>query len=207
MNIIDYVLRSLAFMALSFSLFQNYTTTIQKNEKEELLAVHLSRIKKENDNIEKAVLNGAKIQASYRCNVAKFLNNEGQLDPEYKFNVDSTLGTIKSLEGEHQRGKVLNEPLRELFSHTSLFIDPDLFKKSIIDNRVHFGQFESLYLSGKYDIYINGLTPSFNYFDEYVALCKDTMKFRIDIIKINNETFDIDTTILSETLILNQNIK
>ena len=209
MNISDYVLRSLAFIILSFSLLHSYLLKMNMDEKEQHLQAHLYRIKHENDNFEKAGLNGAKILESYRNFAAKYLGNDIQLKDEYKYKVDYSLGTIEALKGEHQREKVVNTMIHDIFSYSDDFLDPSIFKKSMIDNRVHFGKFEELASprQGKYDIYINDNKIPFNYSHEYVAACRDTMKFRVNMIKINPGSYDIDTTILSETWILNQNIK
>ncbi len=198
-----YLLHLTCLALILFFLSQNYRGIRTIKRQEELLDTHLNRLIIENDKYEKLFRNGLLVTRLNDYYRNKYFDEKNQLKAEFIYNRQAGFETNLALKEEHRRDEQFGEYFHDLFSHTSLFVEYEIIKKSIIDKRVHLGEYRSsLYKSGKYEVFINNVQYPFSNIDLYEVECLDTLNLQMNILSINHKTYDIDTTIVKEQLIV-----
>lgn len=185
-----------------FSLGQSLSALKALQRQEELLLVNLHRLSDERTTYERLSISGAKILKRYAELEVKYLDASSRLRPEYLLPFDSTLNTIELLDQLHQHELILSDMYINIFGHNDCWANPPILAKSLLDNRVNVGKYLTPNVSAKYDVFINNINFEYTHQELYQLECRDTLNLQINILKINYKTYDIDTTIVREQLIL-----
>ncbi len=204
MFIIDYIIRGVCVVLVLFSLGQNLSALKTTQRQEELLLVHLHRLSDERNTYERLSISGAKILKRYAALETKYLDASGRLRLEYLLPIDSALSTIELLDQLHQHELILSDMYNSIFGHYDCWANPPILAKSLLDKRVHAGKYLTPNVSAKYDVFINNINFEYTHQDLYQIECRDTLNLQINILRINYKTYDIDTTIVKEQLIVSE---
>ncbi len=202
MFIIDHLIRGVCVVLVLLFLGLNFSSLKTVQRQEELLLVHLHRLSDERTTYERLSISGAKILKRYAGLESRYLNASGRLRPEYLLPNDSTLNTIELLDQLHQHELILSDMYNSIFGHNDCWANPPILAKSLLDNRVHVGKYLTPNVSAKYDVFINNTNFEYTRQELYRLECSDTLDLQINILRINYKTYEIDTTIVKEQLIV-----